>query len=250
MIFDPVLVGPVDTGLPEHDRLEAVDPGIVDHVLIPGTLRTPVGGVEVQRPALRNPLEAVGIGVAAIALGHRQIDHLAVHLVRRAVDHDRLALGQTHRLEHVERTEGVDFEVGARITDRSRHRHLCREVVDDLDLLDQLTEDLLAPTGVSGHDPDGITVLLAQPRRVFRRTHPREVVEDRDPLPLAQIVVGQVGPDEPGSAGYQIAVTHRGLSSCSPPAIPGSKRLTVFGPVPPTDGRNLQGWGLDNSPRP
>ncbi len=91
-------------------------------------------------------------------------------------------------------------------------------MVNNLYLLDQLAQVLLARANIPFDNPDTITVLFPQPLPVFGRAGSRKVVEDDDPFSVARIMSGQVRADEAGTTGDQIAFPHRSLSPCSPKA--------------------------------
>ena len=67
LVLNAELPRPVDARLPECDRLQAEDPGIVADVLVAGALGAAIRAVEVQRLGLGDAGGQVRVGVAAVA---------------------------------------------------------------------------------------------------------------------------------------------------------------------------------------
>ena len=71
LVLDAELARAVDAGLAEGDRAQAVDAGVVGHVLVGGALRAAVGRVEVQRLRLGDAVRA-GRGTRSVRCARRR----------------------------------------------------------------------------------------------------------------------------------------------------------------------------------
>src|SRR5262249_46448865 len=86
LVLDAELPPSVDAGLPEDDGAQAVDAGVVPHVLVRGTLAAAVRGMEVERLSLWDAAGTITKAVAAVALVDPHLFEPAVDLVRRCVE--------------------------------------------------------------------------------------------------------------------------------------------------------------------
>src|SRR3989338_4586329 len=91
LVFVPVLKIPVDAALPEHESSEAIDAGIIMHVLIPGSFTAAVRRMEVDLNVFRNPPAQMTIFkvVSCLFLDEIDVSHTSVHLIRRCIHHNR-----------------------------------------------------------------------------------------------------------------------------------------------------------------
>jgi hypothetical protein len=86
--------------------------------------------MKVQWLGLRNAVGKIAIGVAPGPFRHNHFFHRSIYLVRGGEDEDRFTTARPCSLQHVERTEGIDFKVGSRIVNRGGHRHLSGQMIN------------------------------------------------------------------------------------------------------------------------
>src|SRR5262249_36807014 len=215
LVLDAELAPTVDAGLSEDDGPQAVDTGVVPHVLIGGPLAAAVGGVEVERLRLGDAAGTLAEPVPAVALLHAHVLEAAVDLVGRGVEQGgggRVAAG---RLEQVEGAERVDLEVVPRLGDGGGHGHLRCEVEDDLRV------PVAGQGGVErGPVPDvdpleGEATLTAEPLEVAVRAAAGEVVQDDHLVTALHPPSCRIAADEARSARHQIFHASRALRSWS-----------------------------------
>ncbi len=213
LVLDPELPFAVDRRLTENHRRQAVNARVIADVLVPGSLGAAVGGMEIQRPGLRNTLRQFRQGVAGRPLDDLGFLHPAVDLIGRAVHDDRVGPRGPRRFEHVEGAEGVDFKIVARVGHRGGHRHLGGEVKDGLAPLGGALDcGCIADVAV---DELKLRHMLLEPLQIGDAPAPRKVVEHRHLIAASGKVLGQVRPDEPGAAGdenFHIASSRCGVS--------------------------------------
>jgi hypothetical protein len=139
----------------------------------------------------------------------RNIRHVAIHLVRRRIDHDRRRRTATRRVEHIERPQGVGFEVVTGIAYRQRDRHLRGHVEYNVGSADLILQDRAIGSNVSANDPKTRRVpVFPQPLNVQVGPLPRKVVEDSDRLPGLQRARSGINADEAGAANNKGLLVH------------------------------------------
>src|SRR5262249_3103356 len=111
LVLDAELAPAVDAGLSEDDGPQAIDAGVIPHVLVGGALAAAVGGVEVERFGLGDAARTVAKGVPAVALLHAHVLEPAVDLVGRSVEERRGGRVTPGGLEQVEGPERIHLEV-------------------------------------------------------------------------------------------------------------------------------------------
>ena len=108
-----------------------------------------------------------------------------------------------HGLQHVERAQGVDLEILARVDDRRGDRHLAGQMEHDRGRglgHGRGQRVIVAHVGLDNAQPLA-AVAFVQPGQIGAPALARQVVVEGDGLAAPQEVVGAVAADEPGSAG-------------------------------------------------
>src|SRR5271165_4864490 len=118
----------VDARLAEDHRRDAVDTPVVMYVLVSRAFATAVRRVKIERTVFR---DAFGKISKAVSRGIFHVDHIrqsAVDLIGGRVDNEGIVSRLTNRLQHIEGTAGVDFEIFERAGDGRRDRNLRGEM--------------------------------------------------------------------------------------------------------------------------
>ena len=185
-----MVVRAVGVGATGDHRVDTVGDDIAAHEQLPGRLGRRVRRSRRQRRVL-----------TSVALGHR-----AVHLVGRDLQEARTARRDPACLEqHVDPDDaGRQERLG--IEDGPVDVGLGGEVDDRIDGLDERAHDG-ASGDVAAHEgqPGGQLRVVADRRQVRLVAGVGQLVEDRDPRPVAapQDVADEARADEPGSTGDQ-----------------------------------------------
>src|SRR5688572_4621143 len=128
LILHAELTRTVYAGLPERGRRQFVDPGEIEGVLVGRTLGAAIGRKQVERLGLADAVWAVDVGVTVAAQLGLRGGKLAVNLVGRCVDEHCFGTMHPCGVEHVERAEGIDAEIGPRVSHRRRDGYLGRQM--------------------------------------------------------------------------------------------------------------------------
>ena len=195
LVLSPVLVGSVDAALSQDHGVHVEAARVVAHVLVGRALAAAVRAVEVEK------LRLLARSVVVV--------ELAVDLVGRGVDDRRVAVVHAHRLEHIEGAARVDVEIGVWIDERSRHRHLRREVKHRV-LVRYVPGNGGGVPDVLLDEGRAVGVAREQPLQIPLRSRAAEVVEQRDlPAFLDQVRRG-VDAEKTCAAGDQDPAAVRG----------------------------------------
>ena len=130
LIFNAELAQAVNATLAENHRWDAVNAGVIAHILVARALGAAVGRMKVQRLAFGHAKGQVGVAVAGFLFHDFDVFHAAVHLVGGGVNHHWAFGGLADCLQHVEGAQSVDFKVGAGVFNRGSDGNLCGKVDD------------------------------------------------------------------------------------------------------------------------
>jgi len=168
---------------------EAVHPRVVGQIELDGELRDPVGR----------------LGVLRERLDIRRRDEIAVDgAAGRGEDESGATPARAHRLDEVERAADVDLDVEARVSDALPDIDLRREVADEV--------EVTIANERRGRGAADVGVDEARARRDLRAFATRQVVEDGDGPPRGEEGLGDVRPNEPGTAGDEGVGGHYALT--------------------------------------
>ena len=140
LVLDAELAIAVYAGLAQHHRPEIVDPAVIPDILVSASFRASVRGVKIERHLLAHPVRQVLILVPVVMQPDGHVFHPAVHLVCGGENQHRVTQVLPHRFEHVERAQGVDLEILARVSNRCGNGHLRRHVHYDVRVVVLLEE--------------------------------------------------------------------------------------------------------------
>ncbi len=115
------------------------------------------------------------------------------------VQHDRLRIAHSHRLQKHDPPEGVDPEILHWVLDRSGHRHLGREVDHHIDSLNGLAKGLPIQN-IGANDAQLAPAQALQPGSVLICSRVREIVVSDDLPTLPHVVGREVAPDKAAAA--------------------------------------------------
>ncbi len=173
----------------------------------------------------------------------RHIGEVAVNLVGACEHHGHAGTAAAQRFEQREGAACVDVEVGARIAQARRHRHLCSEMEYRRDIADRAFNGVpVADVGL--HMTDALAVDGGQPGEIGLNAGPRQRVEHDHLMAFACKAMRHVGADEPGATRHQNAGADVPVASCGScneaplfQLAPGLKDEAVLARIPALPGR-------------
>jgi hypothetical protein len=131
LVFGAELARPVNTALAEDGCAQTKGVGVIENILIGGSLRTTVRGTEGKRAGLIDAALTdirVRRNVAVRRLLHLQISQIAVDLVSAGEDKRRLGRQATDRFQNGQSTLSINDEVGERVGQAGGDGDLCGEM--------------------------------------------------------------------------------------------------------------------------
>ena len=172
----------VDATLAEGHTADAIDARIVDRVLVGGALRAAVGRMEVERSILARAVGQVTVVVAAVALDHADILHLAVDLVGGGIDEEAIRALEATASSTLNVPSALISKSSRGSRDRSGDRDLRRQ---DATLRPVAVRQRAARSrrGRGYRRARNGLALAPQPIEIVLRATPRQIVENRNRPP-------------------------------------------------------------------
>src|SRR5271165_6848613 len=128
LVLDAELPLTVDARLAKDHRRDAVDTPVVMYILVGCAFAAAVRRVKVKRTVFRDAFGKISKAVSGGILHADHIRQSAVDLIGGRIDNEGIVSRLTNRLEHIEGTAGVDFEIFERARDGRRDRNLRGEM--------------------------------------------------------------------------------------------------------------------------
>jgi hypothetical protein len=195
LILGAKLTRTVYAGLPQVDRPQAIDPGIVADVLIGAALRTPIGRMEVERMRLGYTMGEIAVLIAPVSLDDTYCRHGSVNLVRRVVQQDSRRQELANGLADIEGAQRVQLEVRPRLGHGLGDRDLTCEMENDVGVTMSLEgrHDLAEISDVSPDERE--RTMRVEPLEVGIGTGPRQVIKMTRSCPSASRRRSGIGAD-------------------------------------------------------